>query len=476
MKSRSTKRTILLLSVVLAQSTASVEFAAAQSPRNALEVRLSSPSHIAIDGEGRALIADTGNRQIRRLESDGTLVTVVGAGIAESPGARLVRPTGVAATPEGEIIIADPGAQRVWWAQPGGPILPLAGTGRAGFSGDGGPAPLAQLSEPVAVAVVPGSAIFIADRGNDRVRRITPDGTIRTVAGSGAPEPSTFRTPVGPSDLANNPDFGGPARRVALSQPSGITATPDGGFVVADTGNAIVRRFFFGTMTTIAGTGNPGVTAEEGTARRSDLAAPAGVAIASDGELLFADQHNQRVTGVRPNGRLETIAGTGEIGTIEGPTPAREARLAWPTGVAALPGGEALVADTNAHAVLKLSADGSLARVAGAPRKAAEDPPTATVATRTAYLTRRNYRVRRGCRLPAKYNTTVNGKGHFWRGDNRQVWNGQIKLTGGRFKTRPVRLRRGTHIVYFWASYGPGKDLTSAGEYKLRVRRRGKCG
>jgi hypothetical protein len=452
--------------------------AEAQSPRPALEVRLSSPAGVAVDAEGRALIVDTANRKLRRLEPDGTLATVVGDGVAESPTGRLVRPTSAATMPDGGIVIADPGAQRVWWAPPGGPIVPLAGNGKAGFSGDGGPASLAQLNNPVAVAVVAGTAVVIADRDNNRIRRVGADGVITTVAGGPTPERPRFRASGTPADTAPTLDRAGPARLMALSKPSGVAATPDGGFVVADTGNAAIRRYFFGVMTVIAGMGHPGPTEEGVPARRSELAAPVGLAITDEGDVLFADQHSQRIRRVARNGQLETVAGNGEVGNAEQPLPATIAPLAWPTGVAALPSGEFLVADTGAHQARKVDRDGVLQTIAGTQ----QDVSLALTIQRTfnnhtAYLRRDPLTVRRGCRLNAPYWTSKSGTGHVHRAGkaNPSLGDKRVERLKGKFKGRRVRwrARERAYTIWFWVTWKNGG--TSGSDHQLRVRPRGVC-
>ena len=150
------------------------------------------PVGVAIDAAGGVLIADTNHHRIRRVRPDGVIVTVAGTGRQGFAGdggsalrASLDRPFGVAALPNGGIIIADTGNDRVCVVAPDGHIETLAGTGVPGFAGDGGVPTAAQLDDPVAVAVTPQGAVLIADRGNNRIRRISA-GVITTVAGDGS--------------------------------------------------------------------------------------------------------------------------------------------------------------------------------------------------------------------------------------------------------------------------------------------------
>jgi hypothetical protein len=130
----------------------------------------------------------------------------------------------VAATPDGGFLIADQNNHRVRHVSPTGTITTVAGT-TVGMSGDGGPATAAQLSFPFGVAVTADGGFLITDRGNDRVRRVSPTGTITTVAG----------TSIGPAG------DGGPATAAQLNRPTGVAVTADGGFLIADWGNHRIR-------------------------------------------------------------------------------------------------------------------------------------------------------------------------------------------------------------------------------------------
>jgi hypothetical protein len=178
-------------------------------------------------------------------------------------------------------------------------ISTLAGDGTFGFSGDGGPATAAQLNGPIGVAVAADGGILIADYLNSRVRRVSPTGTITTIAGSGT--------------YGFSGD-GGPATAAQLTWPSGVAATA-GGLLIADPNNERVRRVSpDGTITTIAGTGTHGFSGDGGPATAAQLALPTGVAATADGGLLIADQNNERVRRVSPDGTITTIAGTGTAG------------------------------------------------------------------------------------------------------------------------------------------------------------------
>jgi hypothetical protein len=153
----------------------------------------------------------------------------------------LTVPYGLAVTPDSGYVVSQLNANRVWRVSPDGTITTLAGTDLNGFSGDGGPATSAQLNVPMGVAVQPDGGVLIADSNNHHVRRISPEGTITTVAGNGTEGFS---------------GDGDPATEARLDLPVAVTATDDSGFLIADYINNRVRRVSLsGTITTVAGNG-----------------------------------------------------------------------------------------------------------------------------------------------------------------------------------------------------------------------------
>jgi uncharacterized protein (TIGR03437 family) len=195
-------------------------------------IPLNSPQAVAADLAGNVYVSDTGHSRVIQVDPAGNMHTVAGNG---TPGnasgggtslGELYDPSGLAVDAAGNLFIADTQNQRIVMLTPGGVISTIAGTGISGFSGDGGPAAAAALSNPSAVAVDANENIFIADTGNNRVRVITPDGNIATIAGSG--------------DAAYNGDSG-PALAMALFNPGGLAVDNLGNVWVADTGNNRVR-------------------------------------------------------------------------------------------------------------------------------------------------------------------------------------------------------------------------------------------
>ncbi len=193
---------------------------------------LCGPQGTVADLAGNTYIADTQNNRVILVDPQGNIHVVAGNGTAGDAGAgntawgELYQPQGVALDSAGNLYIADTQNHRIRMLTPGGAISTIAGTGTAGFSGDGGAAAAAQLNEPSQVAVDTGGNVYIADTSNHRVRLVTTDGNIATIAGTG--------------DAAYNGDDG-PAVQVALHKPGGLALDGQGNVFVADTGNNRVR-------------------------------------------------------------------------------------------------------------------------------------------------------------------------------------------------------------------------------------------
>jgi hypothetical protein len=226
----------------------------------------------------------------------------------------------------------------------------LAGTGVPGYLGDGGPAVAAQLVEPLSVAVDATGGVLVADSSN-RIRRITPDGVITTVAGSG---------------IAGFAGDGGPATNAQLNHPTGVVVDAAGGILIADQHNQRVRRVdTSGTISTVAGTGFVDRYEDGGPATKADLNLPATLALDADGGILIAEMGGRHIRRVDPDGTISTIAGDGGSVYDGDDKPAIQASLTKPTGLAVTEAGDVLIADQGDHRVRRVDPSGVIHTIAG---------------------------------------------------------------------------------------------------------------
>jgi len=257
----------------------------------ATNARLDLPYGVAVDAFGDLFIADTDNNRIREVTTNGVITTVAGNGGEGFSGdggaatnAELNHAAGVAVDSAGDLFIADEYNARIREVGTNGNITTVAGTGHWGYSGDGGAATNAEFNYATGVAVDSAGNLFIADSGNNRIRRVDPNGIITTVAGNGTRGYS---------------GDGGAATNARLTNPSGVAVDAFGDLFIADTGNDHVREVTVnGVITTVAGNGTPGYSGDGGTATNARLLAPSGAAVDAFGDLFIADSGNSRVREV----------------------------------------------------------------------------------------------------------------------------------------------------------------------------------
>jgi uncharacterized protein (TIGR03437 family) len=320
----------------------------------ATSAQLNNPNGIVLDTSGVLYIADTYNSRIRKVASDGTITTVAGNGSAgysgdggPAPKAQLNNPTGIALDATGNLYIADSINYRVRRVSTDGTITTVAGNGGYGYTGDGGPATSAEMTAPGGVSLDKAGNLYIADRGNQRIRKVS-GGTISTIAGS------TFGD-------------GAPAVFGRLNWPNAVAKDKNGNVYVADSFNNSVRKIAAdGTITTLAGTGVSGYSGDGGSAVKAQLNKPSGVAVdASDG-VYIADGWNFRVRKVATNGTITTIAGSGNCCNAWGDGGlATQAQLWNPQGLFVDTSGSLFIADCASNRIRKVDATGKITTVAG---------------------------------------------------------------------------------------------------------------
>ncbi|MFA6112081.1 MAG: Ig-like domain-containing protein, partial [Candidatus Latescibacterota bacterium] len=308
------------------------------------------PSGVHGDTVGVLYIADAANHRIRRINATrDTITTVAGSGTAGYSGdagaatsATLDGPTGVFRDRQGNLYIADTQnhcIRKVALAT--GVITTVAGTGAAGYR-DTTAATAARFHFPSAVFVDSAGTVFVADTGNNRVRRIASDGRVTTVAGTGT---------------AGSAGDGGRAASAQLNGPAALFVDQAGNIYVADTNNHRIRRISAAdsTITTIAGTGTAGYSGDGSPATNARLSFPAGVWVLSDSSVYIADRWNHRVRRVNPAGDITTCVGTGEYGGGGDTGPANLATLFTPSGLYIDSAGYLYLADTGNHRVRRVA-------------------------------------------------------------------------------------------------------------------------
>ena len=294
--------------------------------------------------------------------SQGLIEILAGGGPAgfcgdgeRSPASCLQLPRGMTADTNGNLYIADTGNQRVRKITPGGIISTFAGTGTSGFSGDGGPATQASFRSPTSVAFDPLTGdFFIMDSRNNRVRKMAPNGIITTIAGDGR---TIFAGDGGPATAASINPGGGPA---------GLLWTGVALFLT-DIQNQRIRRIdLSGIITTVVGTGQRGFSGDGGPSTQASLKDPAGT-LAADGlgNLYFSDTGNHRVRRINSLGIISTVAGssTGGFGGDGGPATSGFLRL--PVGVAVDTAGALYIADSGNNRIRRVAPDGTISTVVG---------------------------------------------------------------------------------------------------------------
>ena len=305
---------------------------------------------VAVDGSGN-LYYIAGDYRIRRVATDGIITNVAGTGVNGHSGdggpatsAQLFFPSYVAIDASGNLYITEYG--RIRKVSAGGTITTVAGTGVDGYSGDGGPAIKAALYSARGIAVDRSGNLYIAELGN-RVRRVSADGTITTVAGTGRRGYS---------------GDGGPAINAMLNQPNGLAVDGSGNLYIADLDNHVRRVSAAGIITTVAGAGGSGYSGDGGPAITAQLNYPAAVAADGFGNLYIADYDNHRIRKVSPGGIISSVAGGGTGGDGG---PAIKARLANPSAVAVDGSGNLYIADAGSWRIRKVSTDGIITTIAG---------------------------------------------------------------------------------------------------------------
>ncbi len=268
----------------------------------ATAAQLSNPNGIVIDGQGRLVIADVLNNKVKRVDANGVITTIAGTGSPGSSGdtgpatsAKLFNPNDVAIDAQGRVLIADTYNNKIRRIEANNTITTVAGTGFPGYDGDNVAATTTRLAFPYYVSADSSGRILIADTSNHRIRRVALDGTITTIVGTGT---------------AGSSGAGGPASSAQIDGPQAMREDSLGRLVFVDGGNHLVRRVELdNTVITLAGTaGVEGARGDAGPAANALLARPHGLALDSMDRIFVADSSNDRVRCIA-NGSITTVAG-----------------------------------------------------------------------------------------------------------------------------------------------------------------------
>jgi hypothetical protein len=246
---------------------------------------------IAVDAQGDIYIADPTKSRVRVITPDGIIHPFAGSfnnegnrgdgGLAVN--AALMDPFALAVDSRGDVFIADSGANNIREVTPDGIIHTVAGNGTGGFSGDGGRATSAEIFAPSDIAVDGQGDLFILDSGNNRVREVTTDGIMHTIAGNGTAGFS------GDKGLAVN-------AQLNFTFEGGLAVDVKGDVFIADSGNNRIREVTTdGMIKTVAGNGTAGHRGDHGSPIKAQLNNPTGLAIDAKGDLFIADTFNSRI-------------------------------------------------------------------------------------------------------------------------------------------------------------------------------------
>ena len=313
----------------------------------ALATMFYQPSGIAFDSAGNLFVADSGNDRVRKINPAQIVSTAAGGNLGDDGPARQASLNSgfdvhLAVDTAGNLYVADPGNNRVRKVTPDGFITTLAGNGFSGYSGDGGQATSAMLSHPNSVTVDNQENVFVADFGNGVIRKVTNTGVISTFA---KPSPFGFISTV----------------------TIGLAADKNGNLYSTDGFSVVYKTDPSGNSTVFAGIPfQLGFTATDGVpATQAALDFPSGLAVDKSGNVYIDEWLGQRVRKVDTNGIISTVAGTGVQGFSGDGGPATSAKLSLPFDVSVDGQGNLYIADFENNRIRMVDTSGVIHTIAG---------------------------------------------------------------------------------------------------------------
>jgi uncharacterized protein (TIGR03437 family) len=328
----------------------------------ALQAQLNSPQGIAVDAAGNLYICDSKNNRVRMVNTAGIISTFAGTGATSAGGdytfndgglainGLLRLPSGIAVDSGGNVYIADTGDNIIRKVTTDGIINTIVGDSYPSFKGDTGPALEAELHTPEDVFVDSSGNIYIADSANAAIRKVTTDGLINTIAGN--------------ASIGDTGDTG-PATSASLITPFAVCVDSAGNVYFAENGDSKIRKIDTkANINTIVGTGTAGFGGDGSAALKALLNFPTGLALDSSGNLYIADSLNRRIRKVASS-NISTIAGNGVLSYSGDGGAATAAQLNTPDAVAVDAAGNLYIADTFNNVVRKVTAAGTISTIAG---------------------------------------------------------------------------------------------------------------
>lgn len=291
------------------------------------------PSGIALDIAGNLYVSDNANHTIRKITPHGLVSTFAGTGEAgfadgDRLRAKFNSPYGLAIDQQGNLYVGDVANHRIRKISPDGKVTTLAGA-KKGFSDRTGGQ--AKFNHPYGVAVDNNNDVFVADSYNNKIRKITPDGKVTTIAGNG-----------------HDGFVDGSVLQAEFYVPIGIVVDADGNIYIGDEGNSSIRKITSdGNVSTLAGNGK--FSYSDGVGRNAAFNAPGAIALDAEGNLFVADYFNNSIRKVSPTGNVSKIAGNLKKGFADGK--ASEAQFHYPFGIAVNQEGVIYVGDHFNHRV-----------------------------------------------------------------------------------------------------------------------------
>ena len=320
----------------------------------ATSAQLNGPENIIVYNNSY-YITDALNYRVRKIDSDGIISTIAGIEFYNGDNilasiARVHIPRNPAFDKDGNFYFTEQESPRVRKIDTNGIITTVAGNGTNGFSGDGGAATSAQFNGPRAVTVDKNGNLYIAEGGNNRIRKVDTNGIISTYAGTGA---------------AGYSGDGGAATSAKINFPYQLVTDNDGNLYFCDANNHVIRKVDSnGIISTFAGTPeSSGYSGDGGAATSAQLSNPLGVALDSDGNIYISEYNNNRIRKVNTDGNISTIAGTGESGYSGDGGAATSASLNSPAGLALDKSDNLYFCDVQNHAIRKVWKSGIITTI-----------------------------------------------------------------------------------------------------------------